>query len=63
MNDIISIIELINLHYNFMPSYILFYWYLLIYAVGAILKQVVSFLVHYKGRAAEQHYKALFGGK
>ncbi|MBI2654832.1 CDP-alcohol phosphatidyltransferase family protein [Candidatus Woesearchaeota archaeon] len=60
---VISIIELINLHYNFMPSYILFYWYLLIYAVGAILKQVVSFLVHYKGRAAEQHYKALFGGK
>ena len=60
---VISIIELINLHYGFMPGYILFYWYLLIYAVAAVLKQVISFLVHYKGRAAEQYYKALFSGK
>jgi len=60
---IISIIELVNQHYEFMPSYILFYWYLVVYSIVIIMIQITSFVVHYKGRAAEQYYKSLFGEK
>tara|TARA_B100000315_G_C14369664_1_gene492374 strand:- start:103 stop:813 length:711 start_codon:yes stop_codon:yes gene_type:complete len=58
---IISIIELVNQYSPFMISYTLFYWYLVIFAVAAVFKQVLSFIVHYQGKATEQYYKALFG--
>ena len=58
---IISIMEVVNLNYQFVPSYIIFYCYLVIYGVIVVLIQAISFIVHYKGRAAEQYYKSLFG--
>ena len=58
---VISIIELVNLSYHFMPRYILFYWYLLVYAIAMVFIQTISVVIHYKGKAAEQYYKALFG--
>jgi len=60
---IISIVEVINLSYQFFPSYIIFYWYLVIYGIAVVLIQIVSFIVHYKGKAAEHYYLALFNKK
>lgn len=60
---LISIIELVNNNYHFMQGHILFYWYFVVYGIVVILIQLTSFLVHYKGRAVEQYYKALFGDK
>ena len=58
---IITVIELVNRYSPFMADYTLFYWYLVIFAVAAVFKQVLSFIVHYRGKATEQYYKALFG--
>lgn len=57
---IISIIELVNMLYQFLPNYTIFYWYLAAYATVAILTQTISFIVNYRGRAVEQYYKSLF---
>ena len=57
---VISIVELINMHYKFMPGYFLFYWYLAVYSVVSIMIQIVSFVVHYKGRAVEHYFRELF---
>ena len=58
---IISFLELINKKYQLVQSYSIFYWYIVLYSVIVILIQIVSFIVHYKGKAAEQYYKKLFG--
>jgi len=60
---IISFIELINQYSPFMTNYTLFYWYLVIYATAAVFKQIVSFIVQYKGNAVDQYYKVLFNDK
>ncbi len=60
---VISIIELFNNNYHFMQDYTLFYWYFVVYSFAVILIQIISFLVHYKGKAADQYYKSLFGDR
>ncbi len=60
---IISIIELINKNYSFVQNYALFYWFLVIYSIAVILMQVISFVVQYRGRAAENYYRRLFTNK
>lgn len=56
----IVIVELVNKYSPFMPSYYLFYWYFVAYTTAVVSIQLTSFAVHYKGKAAEQYYKALF---
>lgn len=58
---IISVVELVNHSYQFFPDYIIFYWYLAIYALVVVFIQITSVIVHYKGKTAEQYFKALFG--
>lgn len=60
---IISIIELVNQYSPFMASYTLFYWYLTIFAITVVFKQIISFIVHYRGKATERYYKTLFENK
>jgi len=60
---IILIIELINNYYNFMPEFLLSSIYLIVYGSISVLVQLISFIVHYKGRTIFHYYNALFNKK
>jgi phosphatidylglycerophosphate synthase len=57
---IIITIELLNRYYAFMPPFMLSLIYLMIYGSVSVLKQLASFIVHYKGRTVFHYYNALF---
>lgn len=59
--NIIVILELINSYYNIMPQYSMLYWYLVIYGSASVIIQILSFIVHYKGKTVYHYYLALFG--
>lgn len=61
--NIIAAIELVNLYYNFMPSYLLLYFYLSFYAAASVIIQLTSFIVNYKGKTIYHYYKTLFERK
>lgn len=61
--QIVLIIELLNSYYNFMPPYTLSLFYIIIYGSMSVLRQLISFIVHYKGRTVFHYYNALFGKK
>lgn len=58
---IISILELFNQSYHLFPPYTLFYVYFGVYAFAVTGIQLTSLIVHYKGKAIENYYLALFG--
>lgn len=61
--NIIVILEIINRSYNFLPPYILLYAYLLVYGIISVIIQLMSFIVHYKGKTVFHYYVALYGKK
>ena len=61
--NIVIAIELINYYYSFMPPYLLSLAYLVVYGSVSVLRQFISFIVHYKGRTIFHYYNALFGKK
>ncbi|MBS3109539.1 CDP-alcohol phosphatidyltransferase family protein [Candidatus Woesearchaeota archaeon] len=62
---IISIIEYANWMNGsrYFMSYSVFYWFIVAYGAGSVVKQIISFVVHYNGKAVEQYYKSVFGDR
>lgn len=58
---VISLIEIVNLFYNFFTSYSIFYWYIVIYAVLSFFSQLASLIIHYRSKTVEHLYKDLLG--
>jgi len=61
--NILVILEFINSYYNYLPMYLMLYWYLVIYGTISVIIQIISFIVHYKGKTVYHYYLALFGKK
>lgn len=61
--NIIILLEMINLHYIFAPAYSMLYWYLAVYGTASVIQQIISFIVHYKGRSVNHYYVRLFEKK
>lgn len=59
--NIIVILEIMNLYYDFLPQYSMLYWYLVIYGAASVLVQITSFAVHYKGSTVYHYYAAMLG--
>lgn len=57
------ILEIINSYYALLPQYFMLYWYIAIYGIASVIIQVISFIVHYKGKTVYHYYVALFGKK
>lgn len=58
--NIIVLLEILNVYYNFLPKYFLIYWYLVIYGIISVVTQIMSFIVHYKGKTVYHYYVSLF---
>ena len=61
--NILIILEIINSHYSFIPAYSMLYWYLAVYGTASVIQQVMSFIVHYKGKSVHHYYVKLFEGR
>ncbi len=61
--QIILAIEFLNYHYSFMPPFLLSFIYLAVYGTISVLRQLISFIVHYRGKTIFHYYNALFGRK
>ncbi|MBW2976322.1 hypothetical protein KY347_02645 [Candidatus Woesearchaeota archaeon] len=61
--QIIIAIELFNRYFNFMPPFLLSLVYIIIYGAVSVLRQFMSFVVHYRGKTIFHYYNALFGKK
>jgi len=61
--QIVVIVELLNSYFNFMPPYLLSLFYLIVFGSISVLRQFLSFVVHYKGKTVFHYYNALFGRK
>jgi len=61
--QIIITIELLNYYFNFIPPFLLSLLYIIIYGSVSVLRQLLSFIVHYKGKTIFHYYNALFGRK
>lgn len=59
--NVIVVLEIMNLYYNFLPQYSMLYWYLAVYGAMSVLIQAVSFGVHYKGNTVYHYYTAMLG--
>ncbi|MFH0868040.1 MAG: hypothetical protein V1831_01895 [Candidatus Woesearchaeota archaeon] len=60
---IIITIELFNYYFNLMPPFLLPLIYLVLYGTISVIRQFLSFIVHYKGKTVFHYYNALFGKK
>ncbi len=56
-------LELLNSYYPFMPPFLLPFVYIIIYGSVSAIRQVLSFIVHYKGKTIFHYYNALFSKK
>jgi phosphatidylglycerophosphate synthase len=61
--NILVVLEIINQNLNLLPQYFLLYGYLMIYGTVSVLIQIVSFVVHYRGKTVYHYYLALFDKK
>ena len=61
--NIIIVLEILNYHYRFLPMYFMSYWYLVIYGVISVIVQIISFIIHYRGKTVYHYYVALFNEK
>ena len=61
--NLIIAIELLNYYQKFMEPYLLSVVYLAAYAIFSVLRQLTSFIVHYRGKTVFHYYNALFGKK
>ena len=61
--NILIILEIINYYHNFLPIYFMLYWYLVVYGIISVIIQIISFIVHYKGKTVYHYYLDLFGKK
>ena len=59
--QLIITIELLNYYSRFMPPFLLPLAYIIIYGSVSTIRQILSFIVHYKGRTIFHYYNALFG--
>lgn len=57
---ILITLELFNQYYNFMPPFLASLLYLIVYGAISVIRQFISFIVHYKGRTIFHYYNALF---
>jgi len=57
---ILITLELFNQYYNFMPPFLLSLLYLIIFGAISVIRQFISFIVHYKGKTIFHYYNALF---
>ncbi|MBI2651725.1 CDP-alcohol phosphatidyltransferase family protein [Candidatus Woesearchaeota archaeon] len=58
---LIVIFELLNHYLSFMQPYLLPLVYIIAYGTASVIKQFLSFIVHYKGKTVFHYYNALFG--
>ena len=61
--QIILLLELFNYYYHFMPAFILAFLYIVLYGSVSVVRQIISFAVHYKGKTVFHYYNALFNKK
>ncbi len=61
--QIVLALELANYYYHFMPAFILSLIYIILYGSVSVLRQIISFVVHYKGKTVFHYYNALFNKK
>lgn len=61
--NILTIIEISNLYYVFLPQYFLLSLYLIAHGTASAIIQLISFAVNYKGKTANHYYKELFARK
>jgi hypothetical protein len=59
----IAILEIINSNYSFLPQYFMLFWYLVVYGSASVIIQIMSFIVHYKGKTVYHYYLALYNEK
>lgn len=61
--QLIITIDLLNYYLNFMPSFLLAHVYIIIYGSVSVIRQFLSFVVHYRGKTIFHYYNALFNRK
>lgn len=62
--NIIIILELLNIHYQYIPHTHLFLaLYLIFYGSVSTFIQVTAFIVNFRGKTVDHYYKKLFSGK
>ncbi len=61
--NVLVILEIINSYYNFLPMYSMLYRYIVFYGALSVVIQIISFIVHYKGKSVYHYYLALYEKK
>jgi hypothetical protein len=57
--NVIIIFEMLNLSYNWTPSFYASYAYLIVYGSMSFFIQIISFIVHYRGNTIYHYYVAI----
>lgn len=58
---VLVILELVYAYYSVLPSHLVLYWYLAVYGTASVIRQLASFIVHYRGKTVYHYYNALYG--
>ena len=61
--QVILALELMNYYLSFMPAFLLPLVYIIIYSSVSVMRQIISFIVHYNGKTVFHYYNALFNKK
>lgn len=61
--QLILALELMNYYLGFMPAFLLPLAYIIIYGSVSVIRQIISFIVHYNGKTVFHYYNALFNKK
>ena len=61
--QVILALELMNYYLSFMPAFLLPLAYIIIYGSVSVIRQIISFIVHYNGKTVFHYYNALFNKK
>lgn len=61
--NLIILLEIVNFYYGFWPRYFLVYWYIAAYGILSVIIQIISFIVHYRGKTVYHYYVSIFGEK
>jgi len=61
--QVILALELMNYYLGFMPAFLLPLIYIIIYGSVSVMRQIISFIVHYNGKTVFHYYNALFNKK
>ncbi len=61
--QLVLALELMNYYLGFMPAFLLPLAYIIIYGSVSVIRQIISFIVHYNGKTVFHYYNALFDKK